>query len=78
MTYQTYLYKGIINDFEIGWEAAEILFQSKIYDNPAAAMYELSLHKPIHTNFFCTMVEYDDADKVIGEKIFDPSIIGLE
>jgi hypothetical protein len=78
MTYQTYLYKGIINDLEIGWEAAEILFQSKIYDDPAAAIYELNLHKPIHTNFFCTMVEYDEKGNVIEEEIFDSSVIDLE
>jgi hypothetical protein len=46
--------------------------------HPAAAMYELKLHKPIHANFFCTMVVYDDAGKVIDEEIFDSSIIDLE
>jgi len=50
-TYQTYLYKVVIEDFELGWQIDEnrtVLFNSNEYDTPSHTIQELNFLEPAH------------------------------
>ena len=73
-TYQTMIYKVIYLDSEFGWDYnGEILFESKIYDNPGDAMQELNFAEPSFPNWFETMRTIKDG-KIIEEQIIDSSV----
>ena len=74
VTYQTMIYKVIFLDSQFGWDYnGEILFESKIYNNPGDAMMEFSFAEPSHPNWFATMRSIKDGE-ITEEEIFDASV----
>jgi hypothetical protein len=74
IAYQTMIYKVIYLDSQFGWDYnGEILFESKIYNNPADAMMDFSFAEPSHSNWFATMRTIRDGN-IIEEEIFDASV----
>lgn len=72
-TYQTMIYKVIL-DPKFGWDYnGEILFESKIYDNATQAMIEFSFAEPSHPNWFATMRTIKQGE-ITDEEIFDASV----
>lgn len=77
--YQTMLYKvHLLDDFPFGWDyTGEVLFQSQVYDNPAAAMLEFSFADPDYPNWFATMKEIKNGE-IVDEEIFDSSVVEID
>jgi hypothetical protein len=72
--YQTMIYKVIYLDSQFGWDYnGEILFESKIYNNPGDAMMEFSFAEPSYPNWFATMRSIKDGE-ITEEEIFDASV----
>ena len=77
ITYQAYLYKAILTDFERGWEMDDLLFRSSEYENPKKALLELDFYEPAINNWFTTLVEREDG-RITDEEILDSSVIDLD
>ena len=52
VTYQTALYKVKYLDKQFGWDYNELIFESRIHEDPWKAMMEFDLHDPSHTNCY--------------------------
>lgn len=77
ITYQAYLYKAILTDFERGWEIDDLLFRSSEYENPKKAVLELDFYEPLINNWFTTLVEREDG-RITDEEILDSSVIDID
>jgi hypothetical protein len=74
ITFQTALYKVKYLDSELGWKYDELLFESRIHQEPWKAMMEFDLHEPDHNNWFVTM-RMIKGGEIIEEDLFDSSVI---
>ncbi|HKO79839.1 MAG TPA: hypothetical protein VJU78_05560 [Chitinophagaceae bacterium] len=77
LTYQTSLYKAILINFDFGWDAADEIFVSNLYECPTDAMQELNFMEPAHNNWFATMRTINDG-VIIEEEWFDSSVIEFD
>ena len=55
LTYQTALYKVKYLDSQYGWDYDELIFESRIHEEPWKAIMEFDLYEPSHNNWFVTM-----------------------
>lgn len=74
LTYQTALYKVKYLDAQFGWGYDELIFESRIHEEPWKAIMEFDLHEPSHNNWFVTMRMMVNGE-IIDEDLFDTSVI---
>ena len=71
--YQTALYEVRYIDAQFGWEYDELIFESRIHEEPSKAMMEFDLHEPSHPNWFGIMKTIKDGE-VIEYELFEASV----
>lgn len=76
LTYQTTLYKVKYLDSQFGWDYDELLFESRIHEEPWKARMEFDFHEPAYPNWFAIMNTIKEGE-IVEAEIFDASVYGI-